>query len=234
MWQWLKCTWNGTARGVKALCNSPQEVEQQWNVTFSFWQFAHYVMIPDPYQQFSHAGKPGDKAISIDFTRHRHHALTTFHSSFISWSAVMYSNTIATVTAEQRWLSSAAVYIVKVIGSTASAKVGIVVGNRTWVNKICIANYIVSYILGSIQSILWTKNYTYTCCLMQSRWQCENGEAQCRKWVTELIFVKKSPYNDSGLPFVFQAHEHVYKMCHSVAGVHACLLNLVYHFTTIQ
>jgi len=119
-----------------------------------------------------------------------HHALTTIHSSFISWSAVMYSNTIATVTAEQRWLSSTAVYIVKVIGSTSSAKVGIVVGNSTWVNKICIADPYSQLHLGQYSIHLMDQklyiNYTYTCCLMQSRWQCEYGEAQCRKWVTKL------------------------------------------------
>ena len=38
-----------------------------------------------------------------DFMQHyRHHAPTTFHSSSFSWLTVVYSNTIATATAEQR------------------------------------------------------------------------------------------------------------------------------------
>ena len=42
----------------------------------------------------------------------------------------MYTNlTIATATAEQRDFITLAVYIIKVIGSTATAKVGIGVGN---------------------------------------------------------------------------------------------------------
>jgi len=64
-----------------------------------------------------------------------HHARTTLHSSSFSRSAVVYSNTIATATAEQRWLSSSAPHIIKVIGATAIAKVGIVISDSTCMNR---------------------------------------------------------------------------------------------------
>ena len=68
---------------------------------------------------------------------------------------------------------------------------------------------------------------------------CRAGDSvKMVKYSAEMSYqAKKSPYNDTWLPFVFQVYEHVYKTCHSVAGVHACLLNLVlpsFHYHTVS
>ena len=103
----------------------------------------------------------------MEFSVHRNHTLTsgTLHTSFISWLTVVHSKlTIATATAEQRCLTSTAVHIVNVIGSTATAKVGIGVGNSTYKYfNIQVCTDALKYGKLSHCSNIWQELYYSTC-----------------------------------------------------------------------